>query len=289
MRWLDKLKQGLKRTATKLNLTSLDTENLEEALILTDIGIETAEKLVESVQNKKPSTVQEMRFILKEELMKKMTPVEKQIHLPASKPAVFLMIGVNGAGKTTTIAKLARRYLSAGKSVACVAGDTFRAGAVAQLQQWTEKIGADFYAPRQGADAAGFIFDSLKKVIEKGTDVVFIDTAGRLQNRTDLMAELKKIVRVIQKIDDTFPHETILVLDATVGQNALSQVKVFQETCPITGLVMTKLDGTAKGGVLVALADTFHLPIYAIGVGEQMDDLDAFLAEEYVVSLLGDE
>lgn len=288
MRWLDKLKQGLKRTANVLSFSSVDTEELEEALIMADMGVDTATKLVQKVHSQKPETPAQMRQILKQELLEKIEKVARPLILPNTKPAVVLMIGVNGAGKTTTIGKLAEKYTGEGKSVALVAGDTFRAGAVEQLQKWANKTGSDFYAGSPNCDAAGLIFDAIKSAKEKGTDIVFVDTAGRLQNRTDLMDELKKIVRVIQKADAAMPHETILVLDATVGQNALSQVKTFHEMCSLTGLIMTKLDGTAKGGVLVALSET-NLPIYAVGVGEQAEDLNAFSAQEYVESLLGEE
>ena len=287
MRWLDKLKQGLKKTAGILSIGSVDTTELEESLILSDMGVENAMALSDLIREKRPKDVTEMRAILREELIKKIKPVAVPLKLRSNGPTVILMVGINGAGKTTTIGKLAAQYKKEGKSVACIAGDTFRAGAVEQLKKWAERIDADFYCGTEGCDAAGLIFDALKKSIEKKTDIVFIDTAGRLQNRTDLMDELKKIVRVIGKVDPQMPHETLLVLDATVGQNALSQVKIFNEMCAITGLIMTKLDGTAKGGVLVALADNFHVPIYAIGVGEGIDDLNAFSAEDYVDSLLG--
>ena len=288
MRWLDKLKKGLKKTASVLSFQSLNTEELEESLILSDMGVETAEELIDKIKQEKPQTPEQMQSILKRELTQKIAPYAKPLELPNTKPVVILMVGVNGAGKTTTIGKLAAQYRTQGKSVACVAGDTFRAGAVEQLKQWATKAGADFYAGTAGCDAAGLIFDAIKNAKNKGTDIVFVDTAGRLQNRTDLMDELKKIVRVIHKIDENMPHEIILVLDATVGQNALSQVKTFKQICGVTGLIMTKLDGTAKGGVLVALCKE-QLPIYAIGVGETADDLNTFLAEDYVASLLGEK
>ena len=288
MRWLDKLKQGLKKTATVLSFKSMDTDELEEMLILSDMGIEVADELVTLIKNEKPKTPEEMQAILKRELVKKIQPIAKTLALPKTKPVVILMIGVNGAGKTTTIGKLAAKYKDEGKSVACVAGDTFRAGAVEQLKKWADKVGADFYSGDPGCDAAGLIYDAIQSAKTKGTDIVFVDTAGRLQNRSDLMDELKKIVRVIHKVDENMPHETILVLDATVGQNALSQVKAFKEMCGVTGLVMTKLDGTAKGGILVALTQE-KLPVYAIGVGEGVEDLNAFSAEDYVASLLGEK
>jgi len=289
MRWLDKLKNGLKKTASKFSWTEVNVDTLEESLIMADIGIETTQELVDFVQEKRPKDAKEMRQIIKEVLLNKIKQVAQPLTLPKEKPAVVLMVGVNGAGKTTTIGKLASQYIDQGKKVACVAGDTFRAGAVEQLKQWAQKVGADFYSGKPGCDAAGLIYDSLNDATQKGMDIVLIDTAGRLQNRTDLMDELKKIVRVIKKVSEDMPHEVILVLDATVGQNAISQVKNFNEICHLSGLIMTKLDGSAKGGILVALANTFHLPIYAIGVGEKVDDLNTFSADDYVNSLLGEE
>lgn len=289
MRWLDKLKRGLQKTAHVLRFKSLSTDDLEEALLLADVGVKVCDETIQAVQAQHPKDAVQMRQILRQLFIQKMMPVARPLILPKTHPAVVLMIGVNGAGKTTSIGKLAKIYQEKGQSVAVVAADTFRAGAVEQLKKWAEKTGADFYAGAQGCDAAGLIYEALQQTQKKQTDVVFVDTAGRLQNRTDLMDELKKIYRVIKKINPDMPHECLLVLDATVGQNALSQVKIFNEMTPLTGLIMTKLDGTAKGGVLLALADMFHLPIYAVGVGEGVDDLNPFSAEEYVDSLLGDE
>ena len=289
MGWLDKLKRGLKKTATVLSRTSLDADSLEESLILSDMGIDVADEIVDIVKREHPVSYEEMQSILRRVLISKLEPVATPLTLAKDSPMVILMVGVNGAGKTTTIGKLASKYAKEGKKIACIAGDTFRAGAVEQLQVWANKVGADFYSGHSGCDAAGLIFDALKSCVENHTDIVFIDTAGRLQNRTDLMDELKKIVRVIKKVSPSMPHETILVLDATVGQNAVSQVKTFKEMCDVTGLVMTKLDGTAKGGILVALASQFKLPVYAVGVGESEDDLNSFSASDYVTSLLGDE
>ena len=288
IRWLDKLKNGLKKTASALSFRSMDLEEIEEALLLSDMGIETTQELIQQIQQQKPKTPEETTNLLRQLLLKKIAPIARPLTLSNAQPAVILMIGVNGAGKTTTIGKLAAQYKAQGKTVACIAGDTFRAGATEQLKRWADSIDADFYGTTQGRDAAGFIFDALKSAQAKGTDVVFIDTAGRLQNRVDLMDELEKIIRVIRKVDKNMPHETILVLDATVGQNALSQVKTFKEICPISGLIMTKLDGTAKGGILVALSQ-FNLPIYAIGVGETTEDLNSFSAADYVNSILGEK
>ena len=286
MRWLDKLKKGMKKTAVVLNLRSVSTEDLEEALIRTDMGIQVTEEILKVVQAKHPINSDEMRMYLKDELVARLEPAAKSLEISNQRPFVILMIGVNGAGKTTTIGKLAHFYQTQGKKVACVAADTFRAGAVEQLQTWGQKVGMPVYVGKENADAAGLVYDSLKDAKEKGIDILFIDTAGRLQNRTDLMDELKKIIRVIQKLDASAPHATLLVLDATVGQNAISQVKVFKEQGGVSGLIMTKLDGTAKGGVLLALADQFHLPIYAIGIGEGIDDLQPFSAVEFVDAIL---
>lgn len=287
MRWLDKLKKGLQKTARVFSFKSLNLDDLEETLLMADVGVKVSDEILKKVRDENPKDIDEMRQILRQIFIEKLQPVVRPLVLKDCQPCVILMIGVNGAGKTTSIGKLAQMYINQGKSVAVVAADTFRAGAVEQLKKWAEKTGADFYSGAQGCDAAGLIYDALNDARKKKTDIVFVDTAGRLQNRSDLMDELKKINRVIHKVDESMPHECILVLDATVGQNALSQVKIFNETAPLTGLIMTKLDGTAKGGVLVALADQFRLPVYAVGVGESADDLNPFSAEEYVDSLLG--
>ena len=207
----------------------------------------------------------------------------------AKRPQVVLVVGVNGSGKTTTIGKLASQFRAAGKSVVIAAGDTFRAAAVEQLQVWGERAGVPVMTAPQGSDPASLAYDAMARAEAEGADLLLIDTAGRLQNREDLMAELAKIVRVIRKRDPEAPHNTLLVLDASTGQNALSQVEIFRKIADVTGLVMTKLDGTAKGGVLVALADRFGLPIHAIGVGEQIDDLSAFDPEDFARALTGAE
>lgn len=286
MTWLHKLKKGFQKTAHLLGGVSLDVDTLEETLIRADMGIGVTTDILKQVQQQKPKENLALKKLLRAFLIQKLSPVAKGLPAVNQTPTVFLMVGVNGAGKTTTIGKFS--HLFKNKKCAFIAGDTFRAGAVEQLKKWAEQTGADFYAGAPHCDAAGLIFDALKKCQEKKTDLVFIDTAGRLQNRTDLMDELKKIRRVIQKVDASMPHETILVLDATVGQNALQQVKTFHEICPLTGIVMTKLDGTAKGGILVALADQFSLPVYAIGVGEGIEDLNSFTPQEFVDSILGE-
>jgi len=229
----------------------------------------------------------EIKQVLAEEISRIMSEVAKPMPLYEKKPQVVLVVGVNGSGKTTTIGKLASQFKAAGKNVVIAAGDTFRAAAVEQLQVWGDRAGVPVLTAPEGSDPASLAFDAMTKAEADGADLLMIDTAGRLQNRSDLMEELAKIVRVIRKKDPSAPHNTLLVLDATTGQNALSQVKTFQELANVTGLVMTKLDGTAKGGVLVALADKFGLPIHAIGVGEQLDDLAPFDPEDFAAALTG--
>jgi len=265
-------------------------EQLEELLISTDMGVETALRvtanMAEGRMGKKLST-KEIKELMAGEVARIMEPVARPMPLYAKKPQVVLVVGVNGSGKTTTIGKLASQFKAAGKSVVIAAGDTFRAAAVEQLQVWGERAGVPVLTAPEGSDPASLAFDAMQKAHDDGADLLMIDTAGRLQNRADLMEELQKIVRVIRKKDPDAPHNTLLVLDATTGQNALQQVKVFQELADVSGLVMTKLDGTAKGGVLVALADKFGLPIHAIGVGEQIDDLAPFDPEDFANALVG--
>ena len=265
-------------------------EQLEELLISADMGVDTALRVVanmaESHMGRKLS-VQEIKELLSAEIARIMEPVAKPLPLYPKTPQVVLVVGVNGSGKTTTIGKLASQFRAAGKKVVIAAGDTFRAAAVEQLQVWGDRAGVPVLTAPEGSDPASLAFDAMGKAQADGADLLLIDTAGRLQNRTDLMEELAKIVRVIRKKDETAPHNTLLVLDATTGQNALTQVKVFRDISDVSGLVMTKLDGTAKGGVLVALADKYGLPIHAIGVGEQIDDLDAFDPEDFADALMG--
>lgn len=291
MSWLAKLKRGLSKTAALFSFTTADEaslEALEESLLRSDMGYEAVSEIMAAVRRQKPADGAALQAVVRSVLIDKMEPIAVPLSVDASqKPFVVLMIGVNGAGKTTTVGKLGQYYREQGKQVSFVAADTFRAGAVEQLCRWGERIGCPVYTANTGADAAGLVFDALAKSRQAGDDIIFVDTAGRLQNRTDLMDELQKITRVIRKQDPTAPHAVLLVLDATVGQNALSQVQAFRETAQVTGLIMTKLDGTAKGGILVALANKFGLPVHAIGVGEQADDLRPFTAEAYVDSLTG--
>ena len=265
-------------------------ESLEELLIQADMGVDTALRVTANIAEgwfgKRVSTA-ELRGALADEIARIMAPVAKPMPIYPTKPQVVLVVGVNGSGKTTTIGKLASQFKAAGKSVVIAAGDTFRAAAVEQLQIWGERAGVPVLTAPEGSDPASLAFDAMERAQETGADLLLIDTAGRLQNRADLMEELSKIVRVIRKKDPTAPHNTLLVLDATTGQNALLQVEIFRKIADVSGLVMTKLDGTAKGGVLVALADKFGLPIHAIGVGEQIDDLSPFDPDDFARALVG--
>ena len=265
-------------------------EQLEELLITADMGVDTALRvtanMAEGRMGKKLSS-REIKELMAQEIARIMDPVARPMPLFPKRPQVVLVVGVNGSGKTTTIGKLASQFKAAGKSVVIAAGDTFRAAAVEQLQVWGDRAGVPVLTAPEGSDPASLAFDAMEQAKRDGADLLMIDTAGRLQNRQDLMEELAKIVRVIRKQDESAPHNTLLVLDATTGQNALSQVDTFQKLADVSGLVMTKLDGTAKGGVLVALADKFGLPIHAIGVGEQIDDLAPFDPEEFAAALTG--
>jgi fused signal recognition particle receptor len=265
-------------------------EQLEELLIASDMGVDTALRVTANIAEGRMGrrlSTREIKEILAQEIARIMESVAKPLPIYAKKPQVVLVVGVNGSGKTTTIGKLASQFKAAGKNVVIAAGDTFRAAAVEQLQVWGDRAGVQVLTAAQGSDPASLVFDAMTKAEADGADLLMIDTAGRLQNRQDLMEELSKIVRVIRKKDETAPHNTLLVLDATTGQNALSQVETFQKLADVSGLVMTKLDGTAKGGVLVALADKFGLPIHAIGVGEQIDDLAPFDPEDFAAALTG--
>lgn len=288
--WRDKLFGGLKRTSEKLgtNLTGVFTraaldeqtlDEIEEALIVSDLGpamaLRVRDRLAEGKFNKM-LTEDYIREIIAEEVEKVLIPVAKPLEFKANRPQVILVIGVNGSGKTTTIAKLAKRFQEQGRSVMLAAGDTFRAAAIGQLKVWAERIGVPIVSGKEGGDAAGLAFEAVKQATDRNIDILIVDTAGRLQNRTELMDELAKIRRVLGRLDPASPHDVVLVLDATTGNNALSQIEVFKEVAQVTGLVMTKLDGTARGGMLVAAAEKYGLPIHAIGVGETIDDLRPF-------------
>jgi fused signal recognition particle receptor len=283
---------GRKETVAEPRRTLDDAmlESLEEVLIRSDMGVDTAVRvcanIAEGRYGKKIGT-QELQMALAAEVSRIMTPVARPMPIYPHRPQVVLVVGVNGSGKTTTIGKLASQFKAAGKSVVIAAGDTFRAAAVEQLQIWGTRAGVPVLTAPEGSDPASLAFDAMTQAQEDGADLLLIDTAGRLQNRQDLMEELSKIVRVIRKKDPTAPHNTLLVLDATTGQNALLQVEIFRKIADVSGLIMTKLDGTAKGGVLVALADKFGLPIHAIGVGEQIDDLAPFDPDDFARALVG--
>ena len=265
-------------------------EALEDVLIAADMGTSTAARVAANVAagrlgSKLSSS--ELRAILSDEIARIMEPVARPMPIYPKRPQVVLVVGVNGAGKTTTIGKLASQFKAAGKSVVIAAGDTFRAAAVEQLQIWGTRAGVPVLTAPEGSDPASLAFDAMTRAEAEGADLLLIDTAGRLQNRADLMEELSKIVRVIRKKDPSAPHNTLLVLDASTGQNALAQVEVFLKIADVSGLIMTKLDGSAKGGVLVSLADRFGLPIHAIGVGEQIDDLSPFDPDDFARALTG--
>ncbi len=265
-------------------------EEIEDLLIAADMGVQTAARVTANMAAGRFGdrvTSAELKSLMAREVAAIMEPVARPLPIYAKRPQVVLVVGVNGSGKTTTIGKLASQFREAGKSVVIAAGDTFRAAAVEQLQVWGDRAGVPVLTAPQGSDPASLAYDAMGRAEADGADLLLIDTAGRLQNRADLMEELAKIVRVIRKRDPSAPHNTLLVLDATTGQNALSQVEIFQRLADVTGLVMTKLDGTARGGVLVALADRFGLPIHAIGVGEQIDDLAPFDPEEFAAALTG--
>jgi fused signal recognition particle receptor len=267
-------------------------ESLEELLIRADMGVDTALRVAANLAGGRMGrklSVPEIKALLATEVARIMAPVARPMPLYPKKPQVVLVVGVNGSGKTTTIGKLASQFRAAGKSVVIAAGDTFRAAAVEQLQVWGARAGVPVMTAPEGSDPASLAFDAMTRAEAEGADLLMIDTAGRLQNRQDLMEELAKIVRVIRKKDPEAPHNTLLVLDATTGQNALSQVEIFRKIADVSGLVMTKLDGTARGGILVALADRFGLPIHAIGVGEKIDDLAPFDPDDFARALVGIE
>ncbi len=300
--WLQKLKSGLARSSgalteqiaavfTKRKLDGQALEELEDMLIRADLGADTAAKIAGALRAgrfDKEITDTEIKSVLAEEIARTLKPVARPLAIdPSLKPHVVLVVGVNGTGKTTTIGKLAAKLRAEGKSVVLAAGDTFRAAAIEQLRIWAGRTGASIVAGEQGADAAGLAYDALETARERQADVLLIDTAGRLQNKDALMAELEKVIRVIRKLDPSAPHSVLLTLDATTGQNAVNQVEIFGRRAGVTGLVMTKLDGTARGGILVAIAAQYGLPVHFIGVGEGVDDLEPFAAEDFARALAG--
>ncbi len=301
--WLARLSAGLKRTAsalggaisdlvTKRPLDAATIEELEDVLIRADLGVAVAGRIAAAVaEGRYDKTVEpeEVKRILAGEVEKVLGAVAKPLEIAPQDPFVILVVGVNGSGKTTTIGKLAAKFVREGKSVMLAAGDTFRAAAIDQLKIWGERARARVLAREPGADSAGLAYEALEAARAARIDVLMVDTAGRLQNKAALMGELEKIVRAMKKIDASAPHAVLLVLDATVGQNALSQVEEFAKTAGVTGLVMTKLDGTARGGILVAIAERFRLPVHCIGIGEGVDDLEPFVARDFAAAIAGVE
>ncbi len=299
--FMERISKGLKKSTTRMTdqvsavftKRKLDDEalqDLEDILITSDFGVGPAAKvtaLLAKDKFDKQVTDMEIKIALADVISDILTPLEKPLVLTGAKPEIMLFVGVNGSGKTTTLGKIAKRYHDEGKKVLIAAGDTFRAAAVEQLTVWSERAGADIVSGKLNSDAAGLVFDAIEKAKKDDVDILMIDTAGRLQNRTELMDELAKVVRIIKKQDSTAPHHSILVLDATVGQNALMQTEAFKETAGVTGIIMTKLDGTAKGGVLVALSDKYKLPIHSIGIGERIEDLENFSAPVFAAALSG--
>lgn len=300
--WFGRLKQGLKKSSTALTegiagiftkkrLDASTLEELEDLLIMSDLGVTVSARVCARLAKNrfdKSISAEEVQKALAEEIGDIMEDVAKPLVVnQQNTPHVILMVGVNGAGKTTTIGKMAKQFKNQGKSVMLAAGDTFRAAAIEQLQVWGQRNDVPVISGNEGCDAAGLAYDAIEKARETNTDILMIDTAGRLQNKSHLMEELKKIIRVINKFDESAPHDTVLILDATTGQNAVLQTEVFLELAGITGLIMTKLDGTARGGVLVACAEKFKLPIHAIGVGETIDDLQPFNAADFSKMLVG--
>jgi fused signal recognition particle receptor len=298
--WWNRLTGGLKRTSGAIGQAISDLVmrgplsperivEIEETLIRADLGVDVAARMATLMGEGRYRNLDEASAVLIAEVEKVLTPVAKPLAVTGAKPFVILVVGVNGSGKTTTIGKLAARFRAEGKSVMLAAGDTFRAAAIEQLKIWGSRVGAPVIAREQGVDAAGLAFDALQAAKTQGADVLLVDTAGRLQNRTELMDELQKIIRVMKKVDAAVPHAVLLVLDATVGQNALSQVDVFLKIAGVTGLAMTKLDGTARGGILVAIAEKYRLPVHFIGVGEGVDDLAPFAAKDFARAIAGAE
>ena len=300
--WLDRLRSGFRKTSDRLgdNLTGLITsarlddqvlDEIEEALIASDLGPETAAKVRQRLKDERYEgelTEAKVRAIVAEELEKILAPVAEPLEIDAfPRPHVILVVGVNGSGKTTTIAKLAHTLIEQDYGVLLAAGDTFRAAAIEQLKVWADRIQVPIITGPEGSDSSALVYDGVKKATAEGIDVLIVDTAGRLQNKTGLMDELAKIRRVLGRLNPAAPHDVVLVLDATTGQNALGQIEVFREVAGVTGLVMTKLDGTARGGVLAAAAEKYKLPIHAIGVGERIDDLRPFDPGETARAIAG--
>ncbi|MBO4294878.1 MAG: signal recognition particle-docking protein FtsY [Alphaproteobacteria bacterium] len=286
----DKISEGIKNIVNKRKVDKEVLEELEDLLITADLGVKASQDIIAAFSKTKFDKEvedKEVKETLAAQIAELLKPLEASFCVTQHKPYVILMVGVNGAGKTTTIGKLASKLTAQGKKVSFIAGDTFRAAAVEQLEAWAFRASAHIIKGAPRADAAGLCYDGLNAAIKRGDDVVFIDTAGRLQNKNGLMDELKKVVRVIKKVLPDAPHLTLLTIDATTGQNAVSQVATFQEIVDVNGLVVTKLDGSAKGGILAAVAKEYPVPVYFVGVGEKVEDLDVFKADDYAKNLMG--
>lgn len=296
--WFNKLKSGLSKSSEKLTTKinkvikgkKIDEETLselEEILISSDMGVKFSLEVIEDLRKSKmiDPTVIKIKKVIQKKIINLLEPLEKK-NTKTTKPYIFLIVGVNGVGKTATVGKIAHNFFTDGKKVGLVAADTFRAAAVDQLKIWSERTKSEFFSAKEKSDPAALAYESVKQAIEKKIDILIIDTAGRLHNKNDLMNELSKIIRVIKKIDEDFPTEIVLVLDGNIGQNSVKQAEVFKEICDIDSIIITKLDGTAKGGVLIPIAQLLNLPISFIGTGEQKEDLINFKAKEYTEALL---
>lgn len=301
MSFFKKLGLGLKKTSTNISQSICDIftkeslsddiiSDLEDVLYTSDVGVQATSQIIKSFSEKrfeKGSDIEKIKEELYKDIAELLLPSQKEFVIDKTQsPFIVLMVGVNGAGKTTTIGKLGKKFTNLGYKVSFIAGDTFRAAAVEQLSQWGQRNNIRVYSGHQGCDSAGLCFDGIKEAQKNGDDIVFVDTAGRLQNKKGLMDELQKIIRVIKKVSPNAPHQTLITIDATTGQNGLDQVKTFKELVDVNGVVITKLDGTSKGGILIAVATETKLPIYYIGVGEQVDDMDTFNAKDFAKGIL---
>ena len=297
-KWFKSLKDGLSKSSEKITVgikkifknKKIDDETLDilsDLLISSDLGIEFSSKVIEDLRKKKikdPSP-KNVKLIIQEKIVKLLAPLEKKISIK-NNPSIMIIVGVNGVGKTATVGKIANKFVEEGKKVGIVAADTFRAAATEQLKIWADRTRSRFFSAKESSDPAALVYTSIQKAIEESIDVILIDTAGRLHNKTDLMNELSKIIRVTKKINQSYPEETILVLDGNIGQNSIKQAEIFKEICNIESLIVTKLDGTAKGGVLIPIAEKLKIPIVALGTGEKKEDLVDFKAKEFSEALL---
>ena len=284
----EKITDGIKKAIKGKKIDEKTLDELEELLLSTDLGVSFSSQVTEELRKSKiiEPTSDKIKIIIQKKINNLLEPLEKEIKIK-DKPFIFLIVGVNGVGKTATVGKIAYKYITEKKKVGVVAADTFRAAATEQLKIWSERTNSDFFSAKEFSDPAALAYDSVKRAIEKKLDVLIIDTAGRLHNKSDLMDQLSKIIRVIKKIDESFPHQITLILDGNIGQNSVRQAEVFKEICKIDSLIITKLDGTAKGGVLVPIAELYKIPIIYLGTGEKKEDLINFKAKEFSKALLG--